>query len=90
MGSFSLPFHQKGLVIILVRFCLIGFILCSCTTHQGDQKFSKISDHFYTPEHQERQKGEVYLPQGKGPFPGVVLVHGGGRDSRSYEDMNSI
>lgn len=69
---------------------LLSLVLLSCTHHPGDQKYSKILNAFYTPDKEERQRGEVYIPEGDGPFPGVVLVHGGGWDSRSLDDMNSI
>ena len=69
---------------------LATMLLLSCTTHTGDQKYSKTVNAFYTPENTERQKGDLYIPEGAGPFPGVVLVHGGGWDSRSLDDMNSI
>ena len=33
---------------------------------------------------------DLYLPQGLSQVPGVVLIHGGGWNSRTREDMNSI
>lgn len=69
---------------------MITALLLSCTTHQGDKKFQKPKEAFYTQNQNERQKGEVYVPEGAGPFPGIVLVHGGGWYSRDYRDMNSI
>lgn len=36
------------------------------------------------------QQADVYVPQGSGPFPAVVVVHGGGWDRRDRSDMDSI
>ena len=69
---------------------VVSLLLASCTTYLGKQKFEHQKDAFYAGNTEERQKGEVYIPEGKGPFPGVVVVHGGGWDSRDFEDMNSV
>jgi acetyl esterase/lipase len=36
------------------------------------------------------QVGDLWLPKGAGPFPTVILVHGGGWDGRDKSDMNRI
>lgn len=33
---------------------------------------------------------DLYQPQGAGPFPAVVVIHGGGWDGRDRSDMSSI
>lgn len=35
-------------------------------------------------------QGDLYQPRGAGPFPGVVMVHGGGWDGRDRRDMDGI
>jgi len=69
---------------------LISFLITSCTYYPGKYKFDKIQEAFYTAEKNERQMGQVYIPKGSGPFPGVVIVHGGGWDSRTFSDMDSV
>lgn len=45
----------------------------------------------YTPaEWPEPLLADVYQPQGGGPFPGMLLVHGGGWEGRSREDMDRL
>lgn len=38
----------------------------------------------------ERHEAEAFVPEGNGPFPGVIIIHGGGWTSRSYEDTRTI
>lgn len=35
-------------------------------------------------------QGDLYVPEGKGPFPGILVVHGGSWSGRSRSDMRSI
>lgn len=44
----------------------------------------------YTAAKEERQWGDLYVPEGPGPFPVVVVVHGGGWQIRHKGDMSSI
>ena len=45
----------------------------------------------YTPpDWPEPLQADVYQPQGEGPFPGMLLVHGGGWERRSREDMDRL
>lgn len=74
----------------------LGFILTSliflssCATYHGKEKFKRFPDISYNGKNDQRHLSEVLIPEGKGPFPGVVVVHGGGWRSRKYSDMNSI
>src|SRR5262245_50414260 len=45
----------------------------------------------YTPANWPTQlQADIYSPQGAGPFPAVVTIHGGGWTGRTRDDMNSI
>lgn len=45
----------------------------------------------YTPADWPQQlQAELYRPEGPGPFPAVVVVHGGGWDSRDRSDMHGV
>ncbi|HKY90383.1 MAG TPA: alpha/beta hydrolase [Nevskiaceae bacterium] len=47
-------------------------------------------DVVYTPAAwPQARSADLYVPQGPGPFPGVVMVHGGGWDARDRSDMTS-
>lgn len=69
---------------------LIVFGLTSCAYHRGTKKYVVQKNIYYTDKNDERQMGELTIPVGPGPFPAVILVHGGGWNSRSFEDMRSI
>ncbi len=66
------------------------FVLTSCASYKGPQSYTVVSNVYYTSQKIERQQGDVYVPKGEGPFPGVVLVHGGGWQLRDRDDMESI
>lgn len=42
---------------------------------------------FTPPDWPAALQADVHRPQGEGPFPGMLLVHGGGWEGRSREDM---
>ena len=44
----------------------------------------------YSSPHGTRLSGDLYVPAGSGPFPTVLVVHGGGWTSRNRSDMTSI
>jgi acetyl esterase/lipase len=69
---------------------LLLTLLFSCASHPGYQDFDILRNIHYTENKIERQEADVYIPEGKGPFPGVILVHGGGWKSRDRTDMDSI
>lgn len=53
-------------------------------------KYAVRKDVTYTPSGWPRaEAADVYVPAGDGPFPGVVMVHGGGWDARDRSDMTS-
>ena len=69
---------------------LFFFVLCSCTNYPGNFKYVIKNNVHYNQDKSERHNGEVIMPDGLGPFPAVIVVHGGGWSSRSYEDTTSI
>ena len=79
------------------------FLACSCSTRLGERtgtpaaavkvaKFTVEKDVIYTPSGwPQALPADLYQPEGPGPWPGVLLIHGGswaGKDRRS--DMTSI
>lgn len=69
-------------------FCLL--ILVSCASYEGDKSYTVTNDIYYSGAKDVREQGDIYIPEGTGPFPLVVTVHGGGWKSRSRKDMDSI
>lgn len=82
---------------------LIIFSCAGCVSHTGEQESSAhtetenhftykiIRDQVYTPtEWPEALAADIYVPDGAGSFPAVLLVHGGGWEGRSREDMQGI
>ncbi len=55
----------------------------------GDKRFTSKENIYYKNVQQERLKAKVYIPEA-GPAPGVILVHGGGWQTRDLDDMESI
>lgn len=69
---------------------IVVFILTSASTFMGDQSYELLENIYYTDQKIERQMGEVLIPSAPGPHPGVILVHGGGWNSREFSDMHFI
>lgn len=66
-----------------------AFLLVSCTTIKGPKKYS-TTEVFYTEGKRNSQKGAILIPEGDAPFPLVMVVHGGGWNSRHYGDMSAV
>lgn len=79
---------------------LAAALLCAgCSVYSGPHdaarpaksvstEFTVRKDVTYTPrDWPQAQAADVYVPTGPGPFPGVVMVHGGGWDARDRSDM---
>lgn len=83
--------------------CLLGFALGGCAVHQNsplqstpavpDFAYTVTKDVPYTPADWPQELcADVYVPKGAGPFPAVLVVHGGGWSggSRSNRTTTSI
>lgn len=66
------------------------FFFSSCATYYGKQDYQEIKKIYYHQVEDERQMARAYIPKGAGPFPGVILIHGGGWHYRDLEDMRTI
>lgn len=87
---------MKALGLVLLMFC------AGCSTYSGPKAdapparsvsttYTVRKDVTYTPPGwPQARAADLYLPQGPGPFPGVVTVHGGGWDARDRSDMTSV
>ncbi|ENO15127.2 alpha/beta hydrolase [Marinobacter nanhaiticus D15-8W] len=79
---------------------LVSLLMCACTRHINapqrivdtpDTEWTLQENRVYTPaDWPEPLHADIYLPQGPGPHPAVLTVHGGGWERRSPEDMEWI
>ncbi|MBM0108825.1 alpha/beta hydrolase [Steroidobacter sp. S1-65] len=88
----------------MIRHALLAtaLLLTGCASHEGRPSNARIGsvgpvavtvtrDFVYTPAHWPQPlKADLYKPAGNGPFPAVVMIHGGGWEGRSRDDMNDI
>jgi acetyl esterase/lipase len=82
--------------------CGCALLLSGCATHEGRPANAKITavapvtvsvtrDFVYTPgDWPQALKADLYKPAGNGPFPAVVMIHGGGWEGRTRADMDDI
>lgn len=69
---------------------LLVLLLTSCASYKGPLEYELKKNLFYSDSQSTRQQADIYIPEGSGPFPGVILVHGGGWTGRDRSDMESI
>ena len=67
----------------IVALCLIG-LLAGCSS----ASVMRVTDIPYVENGHTRQKGDLYLPVGDGPWPVVIMLHGGGWIRRDRSDMH--
>lgn len=86
------------------RVLLISALMLAagCVSHEGRPDNAKISsvkpskvtvtkDFVYTPNDWPQElRADLYKPVGNGPFPAVVMIHGGGWERRTRADMDDI
>ncbi len=86
----------------MYRYALLAsaaLISASCATHDGrpdtpqpappsPMNVTVVKDIVYTPADWPQQlMADIFKPEGAGPFPGVVMIHGGGWKGRTRGDM---
>ena len=79
---------------------LLLLIAGGCVVHQGDIReaespprvgIQSVSEYVYTPDDwPEQLTATVFRPEGEGPHPGILLVHGGGWRGGSPDDISRI
>ncbi|GAC1619437.1 MAG: hypothetical protein NVS9B10_00120 [Nevskia sp.] len=87
----------------LVSTAMLPFALLatSCAQHLGrpeapaparlDLRYSVQRDQVYTPaDWPQRLLADVYVPEGRGPFPAVLVIHGGGWRSGDRAQVESL
>jgi len=56
----------------------ISLAVCSNSFAWSGEGFEKFSDIVYAEHVETNLEADVYVPSGEGPFPSVLMVHGGG------------
>lgn len=88
----------------MFRYALLAaaLLLTGCASHQGRSSNARVAlvgpvpvtvtrDFVFTPRDWPQElRADLYKPEGNGPFPAVIMIHGGGWEGRSREDMNDI
>lgn len=88
----------------MIRYAVLAstVLLSACVSHTGRPatrvadaaaavEVSVVRDVVYTPaDWPQALAADLYQPAGAGPFPGIVMIHGGGWGGRSRDDMESI
>lgn len=72
-----------------MKLIALLILFAGCASYKGKEAF-KEETFFYTEANDVRQSGEAYTPVNGTNLPGVIMVHGGGWDSRDYGDNRSI
>ncbi|MFL5784672.1 MAG: alpha/beta hydrolase [Bacteriovoracaceae bacterium] len=73
-----------------MKTILLFVFVLACASYNGNVRYTVVKDLYYTDAHDVRQSGEAYVPDEGENLPGIVMVHGGGWDSRDYTDNRSI
>ncbi len=68
---------------------LIAALLSGCFARAGSD--ARVETVNYTPDSwAEALQADIWYPQGAGPHPAMLVVHGGGWERRSREDMDKL
>ncbi len=98
-GMLPVAYRQRAMNVLPRWFLLLFFasVLSACVTHQNapadavelpESGFRVIAGQTYTPaDWPQELHADIYLPQQEGAKPAVLLVHGGGWERRSPEDL---
>jgi acetyl esterase/lipase len=79
----------------------LGLLLVGCSTHLNrpstpapapiQTDFDVTRDRVFTPQDwPQALKADTYIPRGDGPWPAVLLIHGGGWESGDRDQVASI
>lgn len=91
----------SGFRLVLACTAPLGWLLSGCSTHQNKPadptpapvttSFTIARDVVITPaDWPQKLLADVYVPAGAGPWPGVLVIHGGGWNSGDREQVESI
>lgn len=88
--------------IAITAVCItLAALSTACSTHLGkpgtpgparvQTQYERVRDQVFTPAGWPKPLfADVYVPDGQGPFPAVLVIHGGGWESGDREQVKSI
>jgi len=90
-----------SLKLVSTALMPFAFLASSCAQHVGkpdiavperlNLRYTVQRDQVYTPDSWPKKLlADVYIPEGKGPFPAVLVIHGGGWRSGDRAQVESI
>jgi acetyl esterase/lipase len=94
--------HRMIRMVRIILLVLTALLTSACVSHQGQlgradspprqqAKTTVTRNVIFTPADWPQPLAcDLYVPSGTGPFPAVVMIHGGGWKSRTRDDMNGI
>ncbi|MDA3872733.1 MAG: alpha/beta hydrolase [Kiritimatiellae bacterium] len=72
----------------------IFILMISCSLMSGcgvSRRGYSVSENLpYVPQGHNRQVGDLYLPESEGPWPVMLVIHGGGWNARDRSDMEKF
>jgi acetyl esterase/lipase len=72
-------------------FCIVLIATMGTAHGSSGDTYAVQTDLVYTPAAwPQALRSDLYVPSGRGPFPAVVVVHGGGWNGRDRKDMTGI
>lgn len=85
----------------LISLIMLAVLSTACSTHLGKPSapgparvqthYERIRDQTFTPADWPKPLlADVYVPEGEGPFPAVLVIHGGGWESGDRDQVKSI
>ncbi len=79
-------------IILLAILFMVLLVLAGCARLATGDATSTVHEQqkYSPPDWPQTLFADVYVPRGAGPFPAVLVVHGGGWERRSRQDMDGV
>ncbi len=79
---------MRRTTISLVSF---GVLLCfAALPARGEVAFDLVPDQVYAERDSGPLKADLYVPQGEGPFPAMIIIHGGAWATGTKEQLAGV
>ncbi len=75
--------------VVVTGLAVLALAGCSART-PSESTYELTSSVPYLANASDRQMADIYVPQGRGPFPAILLIHGGGWARGEPSDMDKF